>query len=46
MRTLSIFLLFVCLALAGCADSDQGSDQHSRFGGFYGGISGGGGAAR
>jgi hypothetical protein len=33
-------LLLVCLAVAGCAPSDNNSDDH-RFGGFYGGVNGG-----
>ena len=31
----------VVLALAGCANGDKGSDNNNRFGGFYGGASGG-----
>jgi hypothetical protein len=35
-----VFALLFCLGLAACADSDKRSDD-SRFGGFYGGVSGG-----
>jgi hypothetical protein len=31
----------VTLGLAGCANSDKASDNNNRFGGFYGGASGG-----
>jgi hypothetical protein len=41
MRLLSAMLLFACLAVAGCADSDK-RYADSRFGGFYGGATGGG----
>jgi hypothetical protein len=34
-------LLLACLALAGCADNSKSSDN-DRFGGFYGGVTGGG----
>jgi len=42
-----VFVLLACLAVAGCADSgnssaDNGNDNN-RFGGFYGGLNGGGG---
>jgi hypothetical protein len=39
-----MFLLLACLALTACADSNKDSDN--RFGGFYGGINGGGGVSR
>jgi hypothetical protein len=32
--------LLACLIVAGCADSDKRTDDN-RFGGFYGGVSGG-----
>jgi hypothetical protein len=39
-------MLLACLFVAGCADSSNSSDDsHSRFGGFYGGMNGGGGMA-
>jgi hypothetical protein len=40
MRLLPALVIFACLVLAGCADSDKRSDD-TRFGGFYGGVSGG-----
>ena len=44
-RLVAIFLLFACFVVAGCADNnDKNSDN--RFGGFYGGINGGGGVSR
>lgn len=44
-RVLAAFLLLACLVVTGCADNtDKNSDN--RFGGFYGGINGGGGVAR
>lgn len=40
-----MLVLFACLAVAACADNnDKNSDD--RFGGFYGGINGGGGVSR
>ena len=33
-------LLFACLVVSSCADSDKRSDDN-RFGGLYGGFSGG-----
>jgi hypothetical protein len=36
----SLLLLLVCLAVAGCADNGKRSDD-DRFGGAYGGLSGG-----
>jgi hypothetical protein len=34
--------LLLCLALAGCAHGSNGNDDsNNRFGGFYGGVSGG-----
>jgi len=41
MRLLSAMLLLACLAIAGCANSDRDSDNNNRYGGFYGGVSGG-----
>ena len=40
---LALLLLFLCLAVAGCAPSGQSSndDKNNRFGGFYGGANGG-----
>ena len=35
-----ILVFVVCLFITGCADSGKRSDD-SRFGGFYGGVSGG-----
>jgi hypothetical protein len=32
--------LIACLVLAGCASSDKNANDN-RFGGFYGGVSGG-----
>jgi hypothetical protein len=46
MRLLSMIVLLTCLALAGCANSassGKDSDGNNRFGGFYGGATGGGG---
>lgn len=45
MRCLAILGLLICLVVAGCAQNGKTSDDdhNSRFGGFYGGISGGGG---
>jgi hypothetical protein len=40
MRFLSALLLLLAFLVAGCADSDKRSDD-SRYGGFYGGMSGG-----
>jgi hypothetical protein len=40
MRWLPIVALLACLAIAGCANSDNRSDDN-RYGGFYGGMSGG-----
>jgi opacity protein-like surface antigen len=37
---LTIAMLFVCLALAACADNDKRSDD-SRYNGWYGGVAGG-----
>lgn len=36
-------LILVCLAVAGCAQDTSSSkdDNHSPFGGFYGGLGGG-----
>jgi hypothetical protein len=34
-------LILAALTLAGCAASDNRSDENTRFGGFYGGIVGG-----
>jgi hypothetical protein len=42
MRLLVALLLLAGFALAGCTDSDKRS-QDGSFGGFYGGVSGGGG---
>jgi len=39
-RLLPVLLLLACLAIAGCADNDKRSDDN-RFGGLYGGFSGG-----
>ncbi|HZK91496.1 MAG TPA: hypothetical protein VFC56_15220 [Stellaceae bacterium] len=36
----SALLIFACVVLAGCADGDRRSGN-GRFGGFYGGVSGG-----
>jgi hypothetical protein len=37
-------VLLLCVMLAGCApNSTSSDDSHDRFGGFYGGVSGGGG---
>ena len=44
-RLVALLLLFACLAAAGCADRDD-KDSDNRFGGFYGGINGGGGVSR
>jgi len=44
-RVFATVLLLACLVVAGCADNnDKNSDN--RFGGFYGGINGGGGVSR
>lgn len=44
-RVVALFVLLVCLAAGGCADShDKNSDN--RFDGFYGGINAGGGMSR
>ena len=40
MRWLSILVVLACLAVTGCANTDTRSDDN-RFGGFYGGVSGG-----
>ena len=46
MRVRLAFVMLVCLVLAGCAQgastSNDDSNRSNRFGGFYGGISGGG----
>ncbi len=44
-RLVAIFLVLACLAIAGCADNSD-KDFDNRFGGFYGGINGGGGVSR
>jgi hypothetical protein len=39
-------ILLACLVVAGCADSGSSADNNkndNRFGGFYGGLNGGGG---
>jgi hypothetical protein len=43
MRFRLVLLMLVCLALADCAQGSSSSkdDNHSRFGGFYGGVGGG-----
>lgn len=43
MRFRLALLILVCLAVAGCAQDSSSSkdDNHSRFGGFYGGLGGG-----
>jgi len=47
MRVLSVLLLLVCFVVAGCTDtSNDSSDNHNRFGGFYAGGNVGGGVAR
>jgi hypothetical protein len=41
-----VVILLVCLIAAGCADSGNSADSNkndNRFGGFYGGLNGGGG---
>jgi hypothetical protein len=44
-RLVALLLLLACFAAAGCTDrSDR--DPDNRFGGFYGGINGGGGVSR
>lgn len=40
MRCFSILAVLACLAVAGCASSDTRSNDN-RYGGFYGGMSGG-----
>jgi hypothetical protein len=40
MRWRWVWLVLACCVIAGCADSDKRSDDN-RFGGFYGGVSGG-----
>jgi hypothetical protein len=43
-----VVVLLVGLVVAGCADSGSGVDNNkndNRFGGFYGGLNGGGGVA-
>lgn len=40
MRFLAAVILFACLALSGCTNNDDRTNQN-RFGGFYGGINGG-----
>ena len=40
MRWLPLLALLVCCALAGCANSDNRSEDN-RFGGAYGGLNGG-----
>ncbi len=45
MRFWLAFLMLISLAIAGCAQSGETSNDdnnHNRFGGFYGGVSGGG----
>jgi hypothetical protein len=44
MRFWLAFLMLISLALAGCAQSSgtANDDNRNRFGGFYGGVSGGG----
>jgi hypothetical protein len=44
-RVFVMFLLLACLVVAGCADHND-KDSDNRFGGFYGGINGGGGVSR
>jgi hypothetical protein len=41
MRLVTLFLLLACLVAAGCTSNDKNS-QDNRFGGFYGGVNGGG----
>jgi hypothetical protein len=41
MRRLAVLVLLACLAVAGCAGPAKDSDNDNRFGGFYGGVSGG-----
>ena len=44
MRPLvALFLMLLCLAAVGCAQGGQNAndDKNNRFGGFYGGVSGG-----
>jgi hypothetical protein len=45
-RAIILSLLLACLALGGCADKSDRSADDDRFGGFYGGISGGGAVSR
>jgi hypothetical protein len=40
MRIRSLLMLLACLAVAGCADNGKRPDD-DRFGGFYGGVTGG-----
>jgi hypothetical protein len=40
MRWLSVFAVLICLAVAGCGNSDN-RPEDNRFGGFYGGVNGG-----
>lgn len=43
MRWLA-FLILICLAASGCTQGSASSsddNSHNRFGGFYGGVSGG-----
>jgi hypothetical protein len=44
-RFLSILLLLLCLLVSGCEDARNDSDDN-RFGGFYGGVNGGGAISR
>ena len=39
-------VLLVGFALAACADKDKSTGDNDRFGGFYGGMDGGGGFSR
>ncbi len=38
-----VLAVLVCLVVAGCADSDKRSNDDNKFGGFYGGVTGGAG---
>lgn len=41
MRWLSILAVLGCLAVAGCGSNTDTRSDDNRFGGFYGGVSGG-----